>query len=161
MTDDDANAPLLRPEPGYRHVLRLNAAILWLPLLIGAIVADRLLLADRPLAWLLPLVVGAIALSGIIIAPDRIYRRLGYRIDDRLLQSVRGWLIHVDTQVPFVRVQHIDVTRSVPDKMFGTSSLVVHTAGTHNSVVRVDGLAPDRALAMRDAIRAHIRTDFQ
>lgn len=160
MTDETLS-PMLRPEPAYRHVLRLRAASMWVPLLIGAIVADRLLLADRAFAWAIPTVVGALALFAVIVAPDRIYRRLGYRIDDRLLQAVRGWLIHVDTLVPFVRVQHIDVTRSMLDKMFGTASLVVHTAGTHNSMVRIDGLAPDRAVDMRDAIRAHIRTDFQ
>lgn len=160
MTDEPL-APLLRPEPAYRSVLRLRAAGMWGPLLVGAIIADRLLIAASPFAWLLPAAVGVLALLAIIVAPNRIYRRLGYRIDERLLQAVRGWLIHVDTLVPFVRVQHIDVTRSLLDKMFGTASLVVHTAGTHNSMVRVDGLAPDKALAMRDAIRAHIRTDFQ
>lgn len=163
MNDDDIelDPPLLRPEPAYRHVLRINAAIMWVPLLIGALVADRLLLAATPFAWLAPLVIGAVTLLAVIVAPDRIYRRLGYRIDERLLQAVRGWLIHVDTIVPFVRVQHIDVTRSLFDKMFGTASLIVHTAGTHNSIVRVDGLAPANALAMRDTIRAHIRTDFE
>ena len=160
MTQEPAT-PLLRPEPAYRHVLRLRAASFWLPLLVGATIADRMLLADSLLAWVVPAVVAALAFLAVIIAPGRIYRRLGYRIDERLLQAVRGWLIHVDTLVPFVRVQHIDVTRSLLDKMFGTASLVVHTAGTHNSMVRIDGLAPDNAMAMRDAIRAHIRTDFQ
>ena len=158
---EEPSAPLLRPEPAYRNVLRLTAAARWLPLLAIALVVDRLALADKPIAWLIPVAVGFVTLFTVLIAPARVYRRLGYRIDERLLQAVRGWLIHVDTVVPFVRVQHIDVTRSLFDKMFGTASLVVHTAGTHNSMVRVDGLAPERATAMRDAIRAHIRTDFQ
>lgn len=158
---DQPETPLLRPEPAYRNVLRLRAAATFVPLLVGAIVFDRLVIATTPFAWLIPVAAAVIAMLGVIVAPGRIYRRLGYRIDDRLLQAVRGWLIHVDTLVPFVRVQHIDVTRSPLDKMFGTASLVVHTAGTHNSMVRIDGLAPDNAMAMRDAIRAHIRTDFQ
>jgi membrane protein YdbS with pleckstrin-like domain len=62
--------------------------------------------------------------------------------------------------VPLVRVQHLDVVRGPFDKMFGTASLVLHTAGTHNSTVTVPGLAPDRAAAMRDIIREHVRTDF-
>jgi membrane protein YdbS with pleckstrin-like domain len=158
---EQPDTPLLRPEPGYRNVLRLRAAALWVPMLISAVVVDRLVMATLPFAWVLPAVVAVLTLIGVIVAPGRIYRRLGYRIDDRLLQAVRGWMIHVDTLVPFVRVQHIDVTRSLFDKLFGTASLVVHTAGTHNSMVRIDGLAPDRAVEMRDTIRAHIRTDFQ
>jgi len=77
------------------------------------------------------------------------------------LRTVRGWLFHTDTVVPFVRVQHIDVTRGPIDKMFGTASLVVHTAGTHNSVVVLPGLAPERAAEIRDAIRAEIRADAE
>jgi hypothetical protein len=101
-----------------------------------------------------------IALAVVAIAPNRIYRRLRYRLSEQLLQVVRGWLFHTDTVVPLVRVQHLDVVRGPFDKMFGTASLVVHTAGTHNSIVTVPGLAPDRAAAMRDIIREQVRTDF-
>jgi len=153
--------PLLRPEPGYRNLLMARAAINWLPLVIAAIAADRLFLAQTPLALVAPPVMIPVALLAILLLPSRIYRRLGYRIHDRLLQSVRGWMFHTDTLVPFVRVQHIDVTRGPLDKFFGTASLVVHTAGTHNSIVRVDGLAPDRAREIRDLIREHIRTDLE
>ena len=153
--------PLLRPEPGYRNLLMARAAINWLPLAVLAIAADRLFLAQTPLALVAPAVAIPVALLAILLLPSRIYRRLGYRIHDRLLQSVRGWMFHTDTLVPFVRVQHIDVTRGPLDKVFGTASLVVHTAGTHNSIVRVDGLAPDRAREIRDLIREHIRTDIE
>jgi membrane protein YdbS with pleckstrin-like domain len=95
----------------------------------------------------------------VVTAPPRIWRRLGYRLHSSLLQVVRGWLFHTDTVVPFVRVQHIDVTRGPWDKLFGTATLVVHTAGTHNSIVTLPGLAPDRAAEIRELIRGHIRSD--
>ena len=99
-------------------------------------------------------------MCAIVFAPQRIYRRLRYGLTERLLQVVRGWLFHTDTIVPFVRVQHLDVTRGPLDKLFGTATLVVHTAGTRNSIVTVPGLAPDRAAEIRDIIREHVRTDF-
>jgi len=156
MTVDVIPADLQRVEPSYRNALRMQAAIFWIPVFLAALVADRLLLADTPVGSLLPVLVGLIGLSGITVAPDRIYRRLGYALDGRLLRTVRGWLFHTDTVVPFVRVQHIDVTRGPVDKMFGTASLVVHTAGTHNSVVVLPGLSPERAAEIRDAIRVEI-----
>ena len=58
-------------------------------------------------------------------------------------------------------VQHIDVLRGPVDKLFGTASLVVHTAGTHNSIVTLPGLSPDRAAEIRDDIRGSIRSDFE
>ena len=149
------------PERGYLHVLRVRAMILWLPLLVGAVVVDRLVLADRPVAGLLPALIAIIAAIAIVVAPRRIFRRLGWRTDGGQLQLVRGWLVHVDTIVPFVRVQHIDVSRAPLDKMFGTATLVVHTAGTHNNVVVVPGLAPERADSLRSSIRATINSDLE
>jgi uncharacterized protein len=148
-----------RVEPGYRHALRVGAALFWIPFLIGALVLDRLILVETPFAGILPIVVALVGFSGVVYAPERIYRRLGYALDSRLLRVVRGWLFHTDTIVPFVRVQHIDVMRGPLDKIFGTARLVVHTAGTHNSVVTLPGLAPQRAIEIRDAIRAEIRAD--
>lgn len=155
-------ADLQPVEPSYRNALRARAAAFWVPLFLVALAAERILsIADTPYSGLLPAVIGLIGLSGIIVAPDRIYRRLGYALDERLLRTVRGWLFHVDTVVPFVRVQHIDVTRGPFDKMFGTATLVVHTAGTHNSVVTLPGLSPERASQIREAIRSEIRADAE
>lgn len=161
MTPLAIPANLQPVEPAYRNALRARAAVFWIPVFLIALVVDQLAFPESLLTGLLPAVVGLIGLSGITIAPDRIYRRLGYAIDGRLLRTVRGWLFHTDTIVPFVRVQHIDVTRGPFDKLFGTATLVVHTAGTHNSVVTLPGLLPERAAEIRDAIRSEIRADAE
>jgi uncharacterized protein len=148
-------------EPAYRSALRARAAIFWVPTFLAALVVDQQLLAATPFSSLLPVLIGAIGLGAIMVVPDRIYRRLGYAIDERLLRTVRGWLFHTDTVVPFIRVQHIDVTRGLVDKLFGTAVLVVHTAGTHNSIVTLPGLSPERAAEIREAIRSEIRADAE
>ncbi|HET7577430.1 MAG TPA: PH domain-containing protein [Sphingomicrobium sp.] len=156
-----ADTPELHPvEPGYKNVLRVRLGLSWLLLTLIALVAASALREVTPIAWLLPVAVLLVGVAVAAVAPGRIYRRLRYGLTDRLLQVVRGWLFHTDTVVPLVRVQHIDVVRGPLDKMFGTANLVVHTAGTHNSIVTVRGLAPERAAAMRDVIREHVRTDF-
>jgi hypothetical protein len=154
-------ADLQPVEPAYRNALRARAAAFWVPLFLASLVVNAAALADTSFAGLAPAAIGLIGLSGMIVAPDRIYRRLGYAIDHRLLRTVRGWLFHTDTVVPFVRVQHIDVTRGPFDKLFGTATLVVHTAGTHNSVVTLPGLSPERAAEIREAIRSEIRADAE
>jgi uncharacterized protein len=152
--------PLERVEPGYKTVLRVRLAMFWAVLWAIAAVADQLFLQVTPIAGLLTLGVPIIGLAAVVVAPRRVYRRLRFRLTGRLLQVVRGWLFHVDTVVPLVRVQHIDVTRGPLEKMFGIATLVVHTAGTHNSIVTLPGLAPERAAQIRDIIREHVRTDF-
>lgn len=154
-------ADLQPVEPAYRNTLRARAAFFWVPVFIISLIVNAAALSDTPFSGVLPAVIALIGLSGIFVAPDRIYRRLGYAIDGRLLRTVRGWLFHTDTVVPFVRVQHIDVTRGPFDKMFGTATLVVHTAGTHNSIVTLPGLSPDRAAEIREAIRSEIRADAE
>ncbi|HEY0630247.1 MAG TPA: PH domain-containing protein [Sphingomicrobium sp.] len=161
MTATAVPADLQPVEPSYRNALRARAAAFWVPLFIVALVVNATVLMSTPFSGILPMVIGLIGLSGITVAPDRVYKRLGYALDERLLRTVRGWLFHTDTVVPFVRVQHIDVTRGPFDKMFGTATLVVHTAGTHNSVVMLPGLSPERAAEIRDAIRSEIRTDVE
>jgi membrane protein YdbS with pleckstrin-like domain len=153
-------ADLLPVEPGYTNVLRVRLTVTWLFLVIVALVVRYALADATRFAGLIPITVLIIGLAVVAIAPNRIYRRLRYRLSEQLLQVVRGWLFHTDTVVSLVRVQHLDVVRGPLDKMFGTASLVVHTAGTHNSIVTVPGLAPDRAAAMRDIIREQVRTDF-
>ena len=151
--------PLLAVEPSYRHVIRARLLLPWLVAAVGAIAADQILLRETPVHGVPSIVMPLLALLVVTIIPQRTYRRLRYRLTDRMLQSLHGWMFHTDTLVPFVRVQHLDVTRGPLDKLFGTASLVVHTAGTHNSIVTVNGLAPDRAAEIRDIIREHVRSD--
>lgn len=151
---------LLPVEPGYKNVLRVRAAIAGLIIASLALVADRLLLAPAGFGGILIGLAILKALLLVVVAPSRIYRRLRYGVGEQILQVVRGWLFYTDTIVPLVRVQHLDVVRGPLDKMFGTASLVVHTAGTHNSIVTVPGLAPQRAAEMRDIIRQHVSADF-
>jgi hypothetical protein len=142
------------------NVLRFQLALTWLPFVAGALTLDLLILDDNPVRGLLSTLVPLLAIVSIVTTPARIHRRLLYGVDERLLQVKRGWLFQTDTIVPFVRVQHLDVTRGPLDKMFGTATLIVHTAGTHNSIVTLPGLQPDRAEDIRDTIREHVRTDF-
>ena len=69
---------------------------------------------------------------------------------------VRGLWWRRDITVPFGRVQHLDVTQGPLERLFGLGTLVLHTAGNHNSSVALPGLAHAQALTMRDAIRAHV-----
>lgn len=161
MSATAISAEIQPVEPGYRSALRARAIIFWVPLFLAALLLNATALAETLLSGVVPAIIALVGLSGIIVAPNRIYRRLGYAIDERLLRTVRGWLFHTDTVVPFVRVQHIDVTRGPLDKVFGTATLVVHTAGTHNSIVTLPGLSPDRAAEIREAIRSKIRTDLE
>lgn len=148
-------------DPAFAGVLRVVTLLNALPLAIGASVFDYLLIrhVEGPyglitvLAWLI---------AAILVAtfPQRRAARWGFRMGADQLRVARGWLFRVDTVVPFVRVQHIDVGQGPVERWFGLSHLIVHTSGTHNSTVTLPGLHADLAAAMRETIRRHIQTDF-
>ena len=161
MTAEPAGEELQTVEPGYVNVVRVRTVLAWLPVLVGAAVLDRAALDGSAWQGALLVAVPLAAAGAALLAPPRIWRRLRYGMQPTLLQVVRGWLFHTDTIVPFVRVQHIDVTRGPLDKLFGTARLVVHTAGTHNSIVTLPGLSPERAGEIRTLIRGHIRSDLE
>jgi len=156
----DDQPAFLAVQPGYKNVLRARLGIGWLFVAAIALVVDYALLEQLGFGGIAPGAALAVAAAVVLIAPQRIYRRLRYRLTGQVLQVLRGWLFHTDTVVPLVRVQHLDVTRGPFDKLFGTASLIVHTAGTHNSIVALPGLSPEHAAAMRDIIREHVRSDF-
>jgi hypothetical protein len=147
-------------ERSYVQVIRVRTLLAWLPPVIGAVVVDRLVLANTPAGGLLLVLVPLLALLSTAIAPPRIWARLGYALEPAMLRVVRGWLFHTDTLVPLVRVQHLDVARGPLDKLFGTATLAIHTAGTHNSIVTLPGLSPARAAELAAVIRAHVKADL-
>ena len=102
---------------------------------------------------------GLVALQ-VVVLPHRIYRRWGYDMGDEQLRVLRGFLWRTDTIVPFNRIQHIDVAQGPLQRLFGLSTLIVHTAGTHNSIVTLPGLATADAETMRETIKGHIRQDM-
>ena len=159
---DPWNSAALQPvDPAYPKVMRIGLALSWLPLMIGAVVVDALVMPriEGPVGLVTALVWFG-ALIAIVLLPARRYQRLGYRLGDEELRVARGYFIRIDTIVPFVRVQHIDVAQGPIERRYGLSHLIVHTSGTHNSTLTLPGLPAERAAEMRDAIRAHIRSDF-
>lgn len=137
-------------------VLRVRAAVRSLFPIVVALIVEAATSVSA--GWLsLPALLAAVFI--VLLVPRRQYRHWAYHMGRDRLQVVRGLLFHADTVVPFGRVQHIDVTQSPLERAWKLGSLTLHTAGTHNASVTLPGLTHDEALAMREAIRAHIRQD--
>ncbi len=153
MTDDDALTPL---NPAYKTVLRISGALLSVPLLIAAVIAE-FVVPGWTGVFLGPVVV--VVLWLILRVPMRRYAARGYALGEERLRVVGGVMFHTDTVVPFGRVQHIDVDQGPLERAYHLATLTVHTAGTHNASVSLPGLAHGDALAMRESIRAAIRRD--
>lgn len=136
--------------PRVRIVWALRAVVL--ALVAGAVVVavDRAFLGVGP--RLAAVVAATVAVVGAALAALR-YRRWRFSLDDDALELRRGVLTHVETTVPYVRVQHVDTRRGPVERGVGLARVVVYTAGSRGADVTVPGLSPDRARDLRDALR--------
>jgi len=151
--DDEELTPL---DPRYRTLLGVVALIASVPFIIAALIVENLRVAPTGI-FIGPVVI--IAAVIIMRLPLRRYAARGFAMVEERLRVVRGIWWRSDSVVPFGRVQHIDVNRGPLERYFGLATLTVHTAGTHGASVHLPGLAYADALAMRDAIRAHIKRE--
>ncbi len=94
---------------------------------------------------------GAFLLSAIygVLKAVLLYRSWEYVVRADSLYLRRGVFTHVRTVVPYVRVQHIDTTRSPLERLLGLSTLVVYTAGSRGADVTIPGLTPERASTLQ------------
>ncbi len=138
----------------------VRSLIIALPLAIGSFVLDSRLAKDDVIsdgAIYIPVLF--ILTLAVLVRPFRIWSRIGFRLGHDQIQIQRGNIWRVDTIMPFSRVQHIDIAEGPMERLFGLASLVMHSAGTHNSTVTLPGLTRDDAQGLRDHIRAEIRED--
>jgi membrane protein YdbS with pleckstrin-like domain len=95
----------------------------------------------------------------VLVTTGRRFRRWGYAKSGDELHVSHGVLVHTETSVAFHRVQHIDIAQGPIERMCGVWQLILNTAGTLNSQIRVPGLSRATAEALRDEIRLHVRAD--
>lgn len=96
-----------------------------------------------------------LAVSGIIgtIYSLYRYRNWGYEKQKGYLYLERGVFKKVKSMVPHVRIQHVDSQRSVVDRIFGLSRVVVYTAGSRGADVTIPGLTPEDAEELQSYLR--------
>ncbi|WP_254054303.1 PH domain-containing protein [Sphingorhabdus sp. EL138] len=155
------NQGLTPLHPPQKSLIRLNIVVLAAILIVAAIVVEFAIRNELPgIGGMIIGPVTTIMLFLVILLPGRIYRRWGYNMGDEQLRVLRGFMWRTDTIVPFNRIQHIDVAQGPFQRAFGLSTLIVHTAGTYNSIVTLPGLSTPDAEVMRDTIKGHIRQDM-
>lgn len=155
--DETDNQALTPVHPDHVKVMRIQSFLVSLPVTTASIVAD---IAVPVPPGLIAVPILLLAITIIFRLPLRRYMHRGYHMGEDRLRTVRGYLFHADTIVPFGRVQHIDVEQGPLQGHFDLATLVLHTAGNHNNVVRLPGLLHQDALDMRERIAAHIRRDL-
>ncbi|MBB6645341.1 PH domain-containing protein [Halobellus ruber] len=144
------------------RLLWMGRAVITAAILAGVAVAITRFLAPPWLpGWTPAAVFVGFASLGIVLAILR-YRVWRFEVRGDSLYLERGVFTRVRTVVPFVRIQHVDTSRSPIERLIGLASTVVYTAGSRGADVSVPGLGPGDADDLRERLkRLAIRSESE
>lgn len=155
-TPQDAGNQYLRLDPRVIQVWRIAGAIAYVILMVAASIAATVAILEKPELFAFVVVLWSMMAlaAGYLVwwRPARLYRSWGYRIDDKVLETRSGLLFQVSRLLPLNRLQHVDLQRGPIERLFGLSSLIFHTAGTHASRIVIPGLEAATAARLRDQL---------
>ena len=86
------------------------------------------------------------------VLPKKAYEHASWYLSPSGLEIRRGIWWRSQISVPLARVQHTDVHQGPLMRKYGLAKLIVHTAGTENSTVELNGLSFATAQRLRDAL---------
>jgi membrane protein YdbS with pleckstrin-like domain len=139
-----------RLHPRIRVVWGIQAAVGATVLGLLALFVDLVAIPLPP--WGPPGVFVVALAAGVGLAAAR-YRVWRYEVRGDELYLERGVFTRVRTVVPFVRIQHVDSSRSPLERLAGLASTVVYTAGSRGADVTVPGLTPGGADDLRERLK--------
>lgn len=84
--------------------------------------------------------------------PPAVFRHASWRLDAEGLEIRRGVLFRHQITIPLGRVQHADVSQGPLQRLHEIGTLTVHTAGTQNASIVLEGLTHSIAISLRDQI---------
>lgn len=97
-------------------------------------------------------VVAAVLVWSTLAYPRAAHRHAAIGVGAFGVEYRRGVWWRKTTIIPWSRVQHTDVSQGPLMRRFGLGKLIIHTAGTRNAVVEVQGLALEDANMIRDRL---------
>lgn len=149
LNDFDAGETWLRPSPQLWRMRRVQGAIAAIIAVAAAGVVVGVMVV-----WWLGLAAAAIVLCIALAALRALRRRVHSwqyieRDDDLMVQ--RGLLVRRLSVVPYGRMQFVDVVAGPFERIFGITTLHMHTAAAASDAV-IPGLSREEAQRLRDAL---------
>ncbi len=143
--------PEKRLDPRAKLLWRLTGALQAVPILLGGAFGSYVLFSRAPLYLAVLPVLGASALTVLLIfvLPPLLWWRWRYEIRPLEVDLQRGLLRVTRTLVPMARVQHVDTRRGPLQRRLGLSTVVFYTAAGPNEIPQ---LAQKAAADVRDRI---------
>ena len=148
----------LKPvSPYYLKILRIElliSSVIVLLIAAGCIFFIKVLQEPR---WIL--LIGATWLGLTILQwqiQQRAFRVMAYAVRERDILFRSGWIVHRIRTCPFNRIQHSSISTGPLERRYGLSTLILYTAGTDDSDVRIAGLQSEEAVTLKEWINKKV-----
>lgn len=149
LNDFDAGKEWLRPSPQLWRLRRVQGGVA----AVIAIAAAGAVVGIYT-EWWLGLVAAAVVFCLALLALRALRRRVHswrYLECDDDLMVARGLMVRRLSVVPYGRMQFVDIVAGPLERMFGISTLHMHTAAAASDAV-IPGLSREEAQRLRDAL---------
>ena len=148
----------LKPvSPYYLKILRIELLIssaIVLLIALGCIIFIKVL--QQPL-WIL--LIGTLWLGLAVmqwVIQQRAFRIMAYAVRERDILFRSGWIVRRIRTCPFNRIQHSSISTGPLERRYGLSTLILYTAGTDDSDVRIAGLPASEAQKLKEWINKKV-----
>ena len=149
LNDFDAGKEWLRPSPQLWRLRRVQGGIA----AVIAMAAAGVVVGIYTVWWLGPVaaaVVFCLASIALRVLRRRVHSWQYLERDDDLIVA-RGLMVRRLSVVPYGRMQFVDVVAGPLERMFGISTLHMHTAAAASDAV-IPGLSREEAQRLRDSL---------
>jgi uncharacterized protein len=122
-------------------------------IVLGVIAASASLAAGSPVAALSAVLAIVVCTVGALWFVRNRFRAWGYLERAEDLEVRRGVMVQRLSVVPYGRMQFVEITAGPVERLFGLSTVKLHTAAAASDA-RIPGLHPDEAARLRDRLAA-------
>lgn len=148
---EDTDAPANRLDPRVKTAWRVQAALAFVPLFIGAAIGAAVLAANGLVGFAALTVAVALGwlLAAETVVPELRYRRWRWEVAEQEVRLREGLFVLKSTVIPMVRVQHVDTAQGPVMGALGLSDVHIWTAAGQHTI---PALSDDHAAQLRDRI---------
>ena len=148
----------LKPiSPSFLKVLRIELLITSLILLIIAVVCIYFIKNLHQSRWIF-VISGIWALLCVLqwFIQQKSFQVMAYAVREKDILFRSGWIVRKIRTCPFNRIQHSSISSGPLERKYGLATLILYTAGTDDSDVRIAGLPAAEAATLKEWINKKV-----
>ncbi|GGY80392.1 hypothetical protein GCM10011613_26770 [Cellvibrio zantedeschiae] len=157
---DTSSSDWIPVDKAYLTALRIRFAIIHG---IGLAVATLFIVLLPKPAHIVPSIVAAILACSFLflffVWAPRTSRRMFYLLREQDINLQRGFLFWKLVSVSTNRIQHLEVSQGPVERSYGLATLVIYTAGTQGSDLKIPGLNIVKAQQLKSQLLNSINAE--